>query len=63
MNAVLDWWISLWHHGLIGPLIACVVAAFVVLAAGNVVVWALAGLKALGRGIAAGFREEWQRNG
>ena len=60
MDAVWDWWLSLWpDHGLIGPLIALVVAAFAVLVAGNVVVWTLAGLKALGRGIVVGFREQW----
>ncbi len=60
MHAVLDWWISLWHHGLIGPLIALVVAAFAVMVAGNVIIWTLAILKTLGRGIVVGFRENWR---
>jgi hypothetical protein len=61
MHAVLDWWISLWpDHGLIGPLIAVVVAVFVVLVAGNVVVWTLVGIKRFGQGIGAGFREQWR---
>jgi hypothetical protein len=46
MHAVIGWWISLWHHGLIGPLIACIAAAFVVLAAGNAVIWPIAWIKA-----------------
>ena len=59
MNAVWNWWLSLWpDHGLVGPLIALVVAAFVVLAAGNVVIWTLAGFKRLGQGIAVGYREQ-----
>lgn len=59
MHAVWDWWLSLWpDHGLIGPLIAVVVAAFALLIAGNVVIWTLVGIKRLGQGIAAGFREQ-----
>ena len=45
MNAVWDWWLSLWHHGLVGPVIACVVAAFVVLAVGNAIIWPIAWIK------------------
>lgn len=56
MDTLLDWWLSLFHHGLIGPLIALVVAAFVVLLAGNAVVWTLVGLKSVGRSAAAGYQ-------
>jgi len=46
MHAVLDWWLSLWpDHGLIGPFIACVVAAFVVLAVGNAIIWPIVWIK------------------
>ena len=64
MHAVWDWWLSLWpDHGLIGPLIAVVVAAFALLIAGNVVIWTLVGIKRLGQGIAAGFREQRSEHG
>ena len=47
MNAVWDWWLSLWpDHGLIGPLIALVVAVAAVLIAGNAIIWPIAWIKA-----------------
>ena len=65
MHAVWDWWLSLWpDHGLIGPALAIVVAAFALLIAGNVVIWTMAGVKILaigfGRAFASGFRESWR---
>lgn len=46
LHTVVSWWLDLLiHHGLIGPVIAVVLLAFVVLAVGNAVIWPLAGLR------------------
>jgi len=45
---MLDWWLSLFSdHGLIGPLIGLVIAAFVVLLVANAIIWPMAGIKHL----------------
>ena len=46
MNAVWDWWLSLWpDHGLVGPVFAVVVAVAAVLAVGNAIIWPIAWIK------------------
>lgn len=59
IDAVVSWWVSLMHHGLVGPLIAVTLLAFVVLLAGNAVVWTLVGVKSVGRMFVDGFRRGW----
>lgn len=57
-NTAFDWWLNLWHIGLGGPMVALVIAALVLLAVSNVVIWTLAGLKAVGHAFMVGFRRD-----
>lgn len=53
---MLHMWIALFTAGAMGAVVAVVIAAFAVLATGNVIIWTVAGVKSVGRSFAGGFR-------
>jgi hypothetical protein len=63
VETAFGWWVALFSGDwaisgtVVGVALGLVIAAFAVLAIGNVVIWTLAGVKWLGRQFVSGFRQ------